>query len=534
MGGGKLPPRQKMIGMMYLVLTALLAMNISKDILNAFVMINESLEKTNNTFSAKNDVAYAAFDKAYSENKEKVGPYYKKAQEVRTLSKELIGYIDELKFKLIRETDKTEANIPDDSLSLMKVNAKDNYDVPTNILIGSEPASPKDGPFSAKELREKIDSYRDKILSLLDEKTRPGMKIGLVLEGGSENGVAKSWEVLNFDHTPLAATITILTKLQTDVRNAESDVVKALFSSVDAGDFKFDAITARVIAPTSYVLLGEEYQADVFVAAYSTTQDPEILIGDVDTVTNKLRGNGTPVKVEGGVGRYTIKPTSEGLQKWGGIINLKGPDGSIKPYSFKAEYMVAKAGVVVSPTKMNVLYIGVENPLDISVAGVPAENIEPVLNGGTLSKVGAGKYIAKVQGGTKATVNVAANFGKDKKQMGSMEFRVKRVPDPVAKFGGKTGSANINKSDLTTALGVFAEMENFDFDLRFDVISFDITTTQGQFEVTKTSNNNKLTEEQKGLLKNVKAGQKVYVENVKVKGPDGSIRQISPVNLKVL
>jgi gliding motility-associated protein GldM len=356
-----------------------------------------------------------------------------------------------------------------------------------------------------------------------------------VLEGGVENGVNVSWEVMNFDHVPLAAVITVLSKLQTDVRNAEADVVKMLYSAVDAGDFKFDAITARVIAPTSYVLLGDEYKADVFVAAYSTTQDPEILVGDLDTNTNTIRGNSSKVDVSGGVGKYVIKPSSEGLQKWGGIINLKGPDGSIKSYPFKGEYMVARPSVTVSPTKMNVLYIGVDNPLAISAAGVPAEDLEPQISGGSLTKVKPGEYVARVSAGNKATVNVMAKFGTERKSMGSFDFRVKAVPDPVAKFQGKKGSANISKNELIAAAGVLADLENFDFDLKFTVTSFDVTATMaGGLEVSKTSSSNALTEEQRNILKAVKSGQKVYIENIKAKGPDGTIRPLSPISLKVM
>ncbi|HET6243243.1 MAG: gliding motility protein GldM [Bacteroidetes bacterium] len=533
MGGGKLPPRQKMIGMMYLVLTALLAMNISKDILNAFVMINDSLEATNITFGSKNDVAYSAFDKAYAENKDKVKKYWDKANEAKKLSKELIDHIDQIKFKLIRATDKIDPSIPDDSLSLTKVEAKDDYGTPTNILIGSEPASPRTDEFSANELKLKIESFRGKMLELIDEKYRSNMNIGLVLEGANQNGVNVGWEVLNFDHTPLAATVTILSKLQTDIRNAESDIVKALFSEVDAGDFKFDVVVAKVIPQSNYVILGDSFKADIFVAAYSSTQNPEVLVGELDTVSYQFKGDPSAVNVNNGIGKFSRKSVAEGPQTVRGIINIKAPDGTVKPYPFKTEYMVAKGGVVVSPTKMNVLYIGVDNPLDISVSGIAAENIVPTLAGGTLSG-SRGKYIARVQSGVKATVNVSAKIGSATTSMGSAEFRVKRVPDPVAMFAGKKGAANISRSDLTTALGVIADLENFDFDLKFKVLEFDITATIGGFEQNKTSKSNMITEEQKSLLKSVKPGAKVYIENIKVKGEDGTIRTLSPINLKVM
>src|SRR5688572_6763268 len=303
MAGGNLSPRQKMIGMMYLVLTALLAMNISKDILNAFVIINDGLEVTNKNFYTKNALAYDQFTKAKNDNPVKVTPFYNKAIQARTYADDLVKHIEMLKRHLIQETEKIE-KAQADTTKLSSVNSKDNYDIPTHILIG-EPSNPNKGQWSAADLKQRINKTRTLLLGLVDKKNRGQMKIGLnTPDFGMMNGVNETWETGNFYHTPLAASITILSKLQSDVRNAEFDVVKELYSAVDASDFKFDTLAAKIIPNSNYVLIGDEYKADVFVAAFSTTQNPEVLVGTVDTSNFTFKGKADSVFVEKGVGKY--------------------------------------------------------------------------------------------------------------------------------------------------------------------------------------------------------------------------------------
>lgn len=533
MAGVKETPRQKMIGMMYLVLTALLALNVSKEILNAFIIVNTGLEKTNANFTNKNEVTYNAFEKALANDERKVRPYKDKADAVKKLAKEMNDYIENLKKELMRHVD------GNDTLSNLKyLGAKDNYDIPTHIMIGDDP---ENATGKARDLKEKIKKYRESLLNYVETKERDHMKIGLTTEDVYSFAEEKfvKWENNAFYHNPIAAVITILSKLQNDVKNAEADVINQLYKQIDVGSFKFDTLSARVVANSNYVLIGDEYRAEVFVAAFSTTSNPQIWLGQVDSVNNKIIGaiDSTSVKVNHGVGIYAVKPGSEGEQKWGGLIRVKNPvDNSWIPYPFKSSFMSARPAAVVSPTKMNVFYIGVDNPVDISVPGVPAENLRPSMSGGSISG-GKGKYMVKVSGGTKATVNVGANMGGSNRNMGTFEFRVKPVPDPVCNFANKRASDPnnaITKSALLAAQGVIAEMVNFDFDLKFQVMSFDLSMTVGGVEVSEKSNGNMVSANQKTILQKSKTGNKVYIENVKVRGPDGSVRTIAGLSLKIV
>jgi gliding motility-associated protein GldM len=547
MAGGKETPRQKMIGMMYLVLTALLAMNVSKDILDAFVIVNGGLERTNANFGKKNDKTYQDFDAANTKDPEKTKPYFERANQAKRISADLYKYIEDLKKHLYENTDKVEKSVAD-TMKLAGVNSKDNYDIPTNLMIGDDANSPKDGPFTAKELKGKIATARSAFIKLFDDpnlflpadKKEIEGKIGLETpDFGMVNGVNETWETGNFYHLPLAAVITNLSKMQADVKNAEADVINKLLAAVKGKDFTFDKLVAKVIAPSSYILQGDEYKADVLLVAFNSTQQPKIILGDVDTTIkdetkNPLKGpaDSSKVQVMGGMGKYVAPASAEGLQKWSGVIKVEKPGGGYNYYPFQSEYMVAKPAASVSPTKMNVFYIGVDNPVDITVAGVAPENVVPSISGGTISG-SRGKYIVRVSSGTEATVNVGAKFGTSSKPMGSFKFRVKRVPDPVAYVAGKKGDDVISKAELMGVQGVLAKLENFDFDLKFDVISFNIAMNlKGSF-VEEQSQSNRLTPNMANLLKSAGTGTKVYFESVKVKGPDGTVRKIPGVNLKV-
>ena len=341
-------PRQRMISMMYLVLTALLALNVSKEVLEAFVTVNETMEVTNENFTKKINNSYANFDKANSEAPGKVGPYYKKAMEAKKISKDLIDYIYDIKAELIakvQDIPKEEAK----TFPLKKVNRKDNYDDPTNYFIGDSQDGSKG---KSLELKNKINDFRTKMIALLDIKVQDhySKSLGLKTEGPYEDadGKVQNWEMHHFYHTIMAATVTILNKLVAEVKNVEFDIISQLYTSVSAADFKFDKIMAKVVPKSSYVLVGDNYEADIFVAALDTKQNPEVLIGSgVDTSTNKILGGARTVEAVEGIGKLKIPAGAEGLQKFGGLINVKSPSGGILSYPFQEEYILIESMYVV-------------------------------------------------------------------------------------------------------------------------------------------------------------------------------------------
>jgi gliding motility-associated protein GldM len=539
MAGGNLSPRQKMIGMMYLVLTALLALNVSKDILDAFILVNTSLEGSVDNANSKNESLYAEFNKAKVFDAKKVTPYWKKAQEIKKASLELVNHINELKIKLIQETEKI-AKEQADTLKLRDVNNKDNYDIPTYILIGEK----EDGSKGlARELKNKIKAYKENILNLFNEKERKTVQIELNTNDVKTDMGMESWEMNNFYHTPLAAAITILSKIQTDIKNTEYDVVNKLLQSITKNDYNFDTVAAKIIPSSNYVLLGEKYQADVFVAAFSSTQNPEILIVEYDSTQNKLINIFDTVPVFKGLGNYSVETNKEGIFNYSGVIRMKSPDGNtVKEYPFQSEYIVARPSLVVSPDKMNVFYIGPKNPVSISVPGVPSENIKVTITGAgnSINKIANGKYEVKLSNGSPRNVNVqvsAVMANGEIKSMGAMPFDVRKLPKPYAEVG--TVSTSRGK-ELLAQIKVFSSIKakydpSFVFGgLNLNIVKYRLEVWRGISPIyEKDRYNGEIKQEDKEFFKSLRRKDVIYFTKVAAQDVSGQRIPLNDVTIEV-
>lgn len=554
-GGGKETPRQKMIGMMYLVLTALLAMNVSKDILMTFVTVNESLERTNVSFTDNSNKVMKAFEDAKASNPSAI-PYYAKAVEAKKLTTELYEYMEKMKHELISHTAALPAG--GDTLRLRFVDAKDDANINTHLLIGDNEKSPKTGEFTAVDLKEKITNVHDKLLKLVQDMQKD-KKTQLLKDdydalikkieslkpdvgNQTEDGNAITWEILNFYHNPLAGVITNLSKMESDVKNVEAELINQLSGASGKVSIKFNQLIAKVVAPSSYIQAGQPYKADIFLAASSTDfkdENMQILIGVDSAAAVASKGSeagGTKVPLVGGMGKYEIGTGGQGEQNYKGVIKFKKPTGEYDFYPFEGTYMVAAPSVAVSPEKMNVFYIGVENPIAVSAAGVSPTDLQVSGSGGgiSISPKGGGKYIVKV--GTPGTCKISVSAKtKDgvKPQGNALEFRVKKIPDPVPSVAGKKSGMDIKKSEAQGIGGVLALLEGFDFQANFVVTSYEFGATIKGNYVSANGTGPGLTPEMKNFLSKVTTGSKIYFENVKAKGPDGSIRTIGTLSLKV-
>lgn len=520
MGHGKETPRQKMIGMMYLVLTALLALNVSKDILNAFVLVDQSLNKTVDNFSSKSAILYTALDKAAATNPMKAGELSKKAKEVKERSDELSKYIDELKSRLYLIADKVEVGL--DTVRNYSINAKDNQDVGGQVMIVEKKGA---------ELKEKLNEYREALIAITGNTEQAQSLVESLKKSldttdptkPNAGGAMEKWEQMYFEHLPLVAVTTNLTKIQTDIRNSESDVVSYLVGQIGADDFRFNKIEAIVLPKSNYVMLGGKYEADVFIAASDSTVTPEITLD-----------GGTKLSVVDGKGKYTAAASGVGDKTWGGVIKLITPTKQEKIYKFKSTYMVGEPSATVSPSKMNVFYVGVDNPVEILASGVAAEKLRPSISSGSITAAGGGgKYVVRVKKpGEKVTINVNAEIDGQSRSMGAKEFRVKTVPDPIGKVGGITGGV-IAKNILQAQAGVAAELQNFDFDLKFVVQSFTVSATVRGYEEEARSNNYQFTAKQKELIGKLQSQAKLYISDIKASGPDGTVRDLPSISLRL-
>ena len=546
MSKGKETPRQKMIGMMYLILTAMLALNVSKEAVEAFKRVDMGLTKTTANYIKKNEITYAAFDAAAAENPEKAGAWKTKAFDVKTRADEIFNYIQDLKVEIVTKAEgqDSEALLPDNQIDIAKVKRIDENNIPSEVLIGSD----QDG--KGNDLKALMEDYRSFLVETLEGKDLSAEKSILdILNTDDPQNLEKTgkenWVTATFQTLPLVAAITMLSKIQVDVRNAETDVLNFLYTQIEAGSFKFNKIIPTVIPNSTYIMQGNEYEAQVFVAATDTTQDLEILIGPYTTKTNadgtvayEMTGDYTKLPVDNdGIGRYRVRPGSIGEKSWGGIINMKSPDGTMRAYNFSSKYSVGVPNVVVSPTAMNVLYQGIQNPLDISVPGVGSDKLTVRMTNGELKKGKyknyRGEWVAQPRTvGENAQIIVSANINGKVQSFPPVEFRVRRLPDPEARFANMK-EGNVLRSVAAAQQVVTAVLENFEFDLTYTVTGFTVSVNDKGFEITAESNNNRITDKQKGLIGNLRAGQKLIIEKIKAVGPDGRTRDLNPIILKI-
>jgi len=554
MAGYKETPRQKMIAMMYLVLTALLALNVSREILNAFLVVNESMESTNSSLSVKIEDAYDKFAVQYSLNPEKVKPYYDKAQVIKADAKELIEYIDDLKFQLVKVSErKEEQEIYDlfykdtiingnqtKFLDLQTVETKDKYDQVTHHMVRRGDGA---GNGEAYVLSEKMKTFRNQVLDAMDLPEN-SKKIGLItnMEGvdyRDADGQKQDWEQHNFYTTILAADITILNRIIGEVKSAEYNALNYLYSSVSETDFKFDEVAAKVIPDRTYVLQGQEYTADVLVAAIDNKLEATIrVLRGADTLTENNLSRAEVIEGEGGSGKLTFAANDVGLQKYAGIIEMIDPaTNKMTPYSFKGNYIVAPPALTVAPLKMNVLYIGVDNPVAISSPGIADERIQSSIDQGVLKRDAEGKdYIIRIdkmpKGVNKAYVSARADIDGELLELGRAEFRVKRVPTPTAEIAGQM-DGQIDKNRLLAAGAIIPNMRDFEFEIYYEVTGYTFATILNGDWIPKNVRGNRFTEEIQGIMRNGKRKQKFFFENIQAKGPDGSIRSLNAVNLEL-
>jgi len=554
-GGGKESPRQKMIGMMYLVLTALLAMNVSKDILMTFITVNESLERSNKNFTKSTEKIMEGFQAAAASTPA-AKPYYDKAVVAQKMTDELYHYIEELKRELIKHTAKGQLGL--DTLRLRYVDAKDDVNNPTHLLIGSDEKHPATGKESAKGLKDEMEGVHDKLIAMVEtmQKTKSTgfmpddyqtllKKIETIkpdVNGQTENGVPVSWEILNFYHAPLAGVVTYLSKLQTDVKIVEGELIAQFSAACGKKMVKFDQLSAKVVAPSSYIQSGQKYDADIFIAASSSDfkdENMQVIVNPTsyDTIKGDVVG-GTKVDLVGGMGKYSVGTSGQGEQKYAGVIRFKQPDGTYKLYKFEQAFMVAQQAVAVSADAMNVFYVGVPNPVSVSAAGVSPTDMSVSPSGCGVRSVekGPGKFEYTFSSPGECNIAVSA---KDKttgvsKSQGSVKFRVKPLPPPVANVAGFSGTAILKKAQLATIGGVGANAPGFDFKANFIVLSFDVTgSIKGTTKFEACTGNN-LSPAAKNILNQAGPGSKIFIDNIKVKCPDGQIKSGVPgVTIKI-
>lgn len=501
MAGGKLTPRQKMINMMYLVLTALLALNVSAEILNAFKTVNGSIGRSNDMIDAKNDKVLKSLEKEKETDPEKVAELLKIAGDIKSKSADVVTYIKGLE---------TQMNKSENDADL---------EVGTHLL-----AEGKDG----ETLKEKLDAYKKEVQKLMEKYPLPSEIPVDVTPPKSQEGGVMEWRQAYFHMVPKIAVLTILNKFKNDVKNTEALCMERLAKEAVTVDVKLDQFKPLLNAKSSYILVGDKYEATIGVGAFSSAVEPVITV------------NGTPLPVEPGtgMGKYTVTPSSPGTSKLHVKVGLKGrvdkdhPDG-MRYYEDDMEYTVGvPASAAVMLDKMNVVYIGVDNPITISSgAGDEKTTVTPAGGGMTITKSAPGKYVARATTpDMKAGITVSVKDGKSTQ----FPIRVKRIPDPVPTLGGKLRGGNAQPGTIKAQSGVVPLLENFDFEARFNVESYNMVYVS-KGEIFRAEGSGPLFNSQmQNFLSRAKPKDVIYIEEIKVRGPDNTPRKIGQIVFTII
>jgi gliding motility-associated protein GldM len=469
-------PRQKMIGMMYLVLTAMLALNVSKDIIEAFSLVDDTMVSSTANTVAKNESDYSWLEgqKAIL-GAEKVKDAEQKAMVLKQKTDALINEIEEIKKGLIIYVDNTYEDKEGKPKTVATIQSKDERSKPTQFMIEQK---------NATKMKEAIIKYKAEILSLVDDPNqREAMSktIGLNVEQtfkGKEGATTQSWEEHNFYDVIMSAAVTLINTTEGEVRNAESKMLEYVKNSISASDFKFDNVSGRAIPNSRMVFTGDKYTADIIVSAYDTKSTPEVYYKTgVDTLTVDQLGSATKLEGENGLVRLELGAGGVGEQRYAGLIKIKAPDGTDQYYSFNDRYMVVKPSATISAEKMNVLYAGIANPVSVS-APVAPDQLSVNFPGCGVTRAEAGKFNISVPAsliGKTVEATVSANLGGKTQAMGSTTFRVKRVPDPRATIGANIRGGKRSKNELTANPFIRAAMgDDFAYDLKWTINSYQV------------------------------------------------------------
>lgn len=523
MAHAQLTPRQKMINMLYLVLTAILALNVSNEVLDAFKGVNDGITTSNLSLSGKNNNTYADFQRQYAIDSGRAKVAFENALKARELSRQLYQLLESYKQQMI-----TEAGGIDEATG--KIVRDDNIDIATRLFVENNGAI-------GKQLQQQIESTRQQLIGLMPEQEQIAAQktFSLKIETPTND---RAWEFATFNHMPVVAAVTTLTKFQNDVLNAENHIVESLYASVYAKTEKVDKMEAIVSSASGLVMQGEAYKADVLVAASNSTLTPEVFIGSFTSAVKKDKSgkyetieseseqvplnNPVRVDVNGGIGKLQLGSSAVGNKKYYGVVRVKSStDNTYKFFPFEGEYRVSPKTAVVSPTMMNVMYIGLDNPVAVSVPGVPQQDVTATINHGTLTKNADGSYNARITEKKNATITIKAKVNGKEMVMGEQTFRVKRIPTPQSAVDGVVKPVNVSAQIIKNSRSIIAKVEAFDYPVQFRVLSFTCSYRNKNGELFKETNTGtEFNEKVKVWLKNIDKGEAIFFDDIVVMGPD--------------
>ncbi|UKN03285.1 hypothetical protein K6119_07130 [Paracrocinitomix mangrovi] len=574
MAGGKETPRQKMIGMMYLVLTALLALNVSKQVIAAFITLNNKLDASAEIINNKIEGTYYGFDAkraalvATKGDMKLLDQWEGAANELKAQTYIVIDYLLREANEMIveadgidwveKEIDVTTADgqshkVVTNLKGLEEISSFDNYDVPTNLFVGGDPHNPVE---KGLNIPKKIHEYRDLVCGLMGTYTSgknewkfdpAAGSLEASLQGCNPKDTSKirqvysaltlpeklemhgegemPWPSVTFDHAPIVAAAAMFTSLKLDIKNAEAMASDFMLSKVDAPTFNFNKIEPLAFARSSYINQGDSLALSVKIAAYDSNEVSKIRYGmDADTANSDAWKT-----VTGDIGLPGDKP---GPHKIKGQIGVK-EKGELSWKNFEYNYTVGQPMGVVAQPEMRVLYWGYDNKVEGTASGFPADKVSLSGSGCSLSSAGGGTYIAKVSRGTR-TASISVSGKKEdggSVSLGKFDFKCKPMPPALIKFGSIESGGNASYTEaknvgrVTVMLDPSSPLQGVNYTVMGGTVIVAGVPGAGNIE-----RGGALDGKAKSMM-NQSKGKNVAME-VKYKGPDG-ITRIGALAFKV-
>lgn len=512
----RMSPRQKMINLMYIVLTAMLALNVSSDVLNGFTLVEDGLKRTNSNVSDRNAALYMQLEEFTRQNPQKGKPWLDKAADVRRQTLSLYKYIDSLKLAIVRDADGVDGKV-DNILN------QDNLEASSKVMVTYG---------NGAKLERRLAAYRKYIAAYIaDPKKQAAIQKALATEPVLQKGsmIKVPWVSGMFENMPVVASVTLLSKLQNDLLFAEGEALQTLVASVDAGDVRVNKLDAFVIPNSKLVMRGGKYSADIVLAAVDTTQRPAIFVN----------GRQLPANTR----TYEFMAGQTGTFTYSGYLDVTRGDGTTSRYPFQSDYTVIEPTATVSATMMNVLYAGINNPISISVPGVAQNAVSATMTNGSLTRSGDHWNAHPTRVGAECVITVTATLEGRSQTVSTSTFRVRKLPDPTAYIAYKDSKGNENhykgskpfaKSLLLAADGLDAAIDDDLLNVHYSVVDFEtiVFDSMGNAMPEKSAGS-RFSERQKTSFRRLLRGKRFYITRIRAKGPDGIVRDLSPMEVIV-
>lgn len=512
----RMSPRQKMINLMYIVLTAMLALNVSSDVLNGFTLVEDGLKRTNSNVSDRNAALYMQLEEFTRQNPQKGKPWLDKAADVRRQTLSLYKYIDSLKLAIVRDADGVDGKV-DNILN------QDNLEASSKVMVTYG---------NGAKLERRLAAYRKYIAAYIaDPKKQAAIQKALATEPVLQKGsmIKVPWVSGMFENMPVVASVTLLSKLQNDLLFAEGEALQTLVASVDAGDVRVNKLDAFVIPNSKLVMRGGKYSADIVLAAVDTTQRPAIFVN----------GRQLPANTR----TYEFMAGQTGTFTYSGYLDVTRGDGTTSRYPFQSDYTVIEPTATVSATMMNVLYAGINNPISISVPGVAQNAVSATMTNGSLTRSGDHWNAHPTRVGAECVITVTATLEGRSQTVSTSTFRVRKLPDPTAYIAYKDSKGNENhykgskpfaKSLLLAANGLDAAIDDDLLNVHYSVVDFEtiVFDSMGNAMPEKSAGS-RFSERQKTSFRRLSRGKRFYITRIRAKGPDGIVRDLPPMEVIV-